>query len=64
MKRFLFVAIALAASLMAGNLAAKETATPKTDTPDWHYRWHEGRWFYWMPESSKWMVWTNSAWVP
>jgi hypothetical protein len=64
MKRFLFVAMALAASLMAGNLLAKETAAPKAVRPDWHYRWHEGRWWYWMPESSNWMVWTNSAWVP
>ncbi len=72
MKR---IALPLAATVMAAilvsNLDAKEAATISKDaaaakmvTPDWHYRWHEGRWWYWMPESGQWMVWVDSAWVP
>ena len=64
MKRSLLVAAAAAIVLVAANLPANEPTTSKKVTLDWHYRWHEGRWWYWMPENSKWMVWTDSTWVP
>jgi hypothetical protein len=64
MKRNLLVAAAMAVVLVAANLSAHEPTTSKTVTPDWHYRWHEGRWWYWLPENSKWLVWTGSTWVP
>jgi hypothetical protein len=64
MKRVLFsVAGAMAVALCAGKLHAERATTLETVTPDWHYRWHEGRWWYWMPDS-RWMVWTGSTWVP
>jgi hypothetical protein len=45
------------AAVQAGDSAAKMV------TPDWHYRWHEGRWWYWMPQGN-WMVWTGATWIP
>ena len=54
----------MAVVLVAANLSAHEPTTSKAVAPDWHYRWHEGRWWYWMPENSNWMVWTGSTWVP
>ena len=63
MKRNLLVAAALAVVLVAAKLPAEEPSTLKTVKPDWHYRWHEGRWWYSMPEN-KWVVWNGSTWVP
>jgi hypothetical protein len=63
MKRNLLVAAALAVVLVAAKLPAEEPSTLKTVKPDWHYRWHEGRWWYSMPDN-KWVVWSGSAWVP
>jgi hypothetical protein len=28
----------------------------------WRYRFHEGRWWYWMPDQ-RWMVYENGRWV-
>jgi hypothetical protein len=28
----------------------------------WRYRWHEGRWWYWLP-SGRWAVWMDGRWV-
>ena len=69
MKRILFSAgAAIAIALFAATLHAEEcnTSEIKTVTPDWHYRWHDGRWWYWMSESNenRWMVWTGSTWIP
>ncbi|MGA2064177.1 MAG: hypothetical protein ABSG86_04380 [Thermoguttaceae bacterium] len=75
MKRLLLsVAAAIAVALLAANLPAQAGDTSKTKgdtsikmvTPDWHYRWHDGRWWYWMSENheNRWMVWTGSAWTP
>ncbi len=62
MKRILLAAAA-AVAIFAAKLQAEEAATVQTVSPDWHYRWHEARWWYWMPENY-WMVWTGSTWVP
>lgn len=64
MKRNLLVAAAMAVVLVAANLRADESIASQAVAPDWHYRWHEGRWWYWMSENSKWMYWTGSAWAP
>ncbi len=64
MKRSLLVAAALAAVLVAARLPAEDTTTLKMVKPDWHYRWHESRWWYWMPESKSWMVWSGSTGSP
>jgi hypothetical protein len=63
MKRNILVAAALAVVLVAARLPAEEPVTLKTTKPDWHYRWHEGRWWYSMPDS-KWVYWNGSTWVP
>jgi len=64
MKRILLVAAVLATALIAARLPAADTGSSKWVKPDWHYRWHENRWWYWMPESKSWMVWSDSNWVP
>ena len=64
MKRIVIAVAVVALALFAARLYAGEATAPKMVKPDWHYRWHEGRWWYWMPESSKWMVWSGSTWVP
>ena len=64
MKRIVVAVAVMALGLCAAQLYAAEPAATKMVKPDWHYRWHEGRWWYWMPESSKWMVWSGSTWVP
>jgi hypothetical protein len=28
----------------------------------WRYRWHEGRWWYWLP-SQEWAVWIDGQWM-
>ncbi len=63
MKRNLLAVAVMAVAIFAAKFPAQAATTLKTVTPDWHYRWHEGRWWYWMPEN-KWMVWTGSTWVP
>jgi hypothetical protein len=64
MRRALLAVAVMAAALFAAKLYAAETTASKPSSPDWHYRWHEGRWWYWMPESkSHWMVWMGSKWV-
>jgi hypothetical protein len=71
----LSVLAVIAIALLAGTVRAQEVNTakiesemakPKMVTPDWHYRWHEGRWWYWVPEGHEghWMVWTGSTWIP
>jgi hypothetical protein len=63
MKRGLLAATAMAFVLIAATLPAEEPKL-KTVKPDWHYRWHEGRWWYWMPQTSSWMVWNDASWIP
>ena len=63
-KTLLSMATAMVVVSALGKLPAQANDTLWTVTPDWHYRWHEGRWWYWMPEDSSWMVWIGSTWVP
>ena len=64
MKRIVIALAVMALAPFAAQLFAGESTGLKMVKPDWHYRWHEGRWWYWVPESSKWMVWSGSIWVP
>jgi hypothetical protein len=64
MKRILLAVAVVLVGLFAVQVYAAEAAPLKMVKPDWHYRWHEGRWWYWMPESQSWVVWTGSTWVP
>ncbi len=29
----------------------------------WRYRWHNGQWWYWTPQST-WLIWSGSTWTP
>jgi hypothetical protein len=64
MNRNLLTMAVVAVALFAARLPAEAANAAKPVAPDWHYRWHEGRWWYWMPEDTKWMVWTGSTWIP
>jgi hypothetical protein len=65
MKRILLAVAVVVAALFALNAYAAESAAKvKMVKPDWHYRWHEGHWWYWLPESKGWLVWTDSKWTP
>jgi uncharacterized protein YkwD len=37
-------------------------AGAKSQDETWRYRWHEGRWWYWLP-SERWVVWLDGRWV-
>ncbi|MGO8748529.1 MAG: hypothetical protein ACLQNE_21345 [Thermoguttaceae bacterium] len=60
---FLAIAVIAALMLLTTALRAEGTVASTTNGPDWHYVWHDGHWWYWMPEKT-WMVWTGSAWTP
>jgi hypothetical protein len=32
------------------------------DDQSWRYRWHDGRWWYWMP-SERWVYWDGGRWI-
>jgi hypothetical protein len=41
---------------------ADEIPAPrKADDQTWRYRWHDGRWWYWMP-SEHWVYWEEGRW--
>ncbi|REK05474.1 MAG: hypothetical protein DWQ37_23445 [Planctomycetota bacterium] len=31
---------------------------------DSNYRWHNGQWWYWMPQQRNWQVWHGREWTP
>jgi len=67
-RTLLPVAAAIAIAFFAAQLNAQggdASQTPRGNT-DAHYRWHDGRWWYWMSENNenRWMVWTGSTWLP
>lgn len=39
-------------------------ATQDHAAKDPNYRWHNGQWWYWMPQQKHWMVWNGSQWIP
>jgi hypothetical protein len=42
---------------------ADEIPSPaKRDDQSWRYRWHEGRWWYWLP-SERWVYWEDGRWL-
>ncbi len=41
---------------------AFDGSSATTTTSDPNYRWHNGKWWYWMPEQQHWMVWNGDAW--
>jgi hypothetical protein len=45
----------------AAGQSAPSTAT-RPSSEDWRYRWHQGRWWYWLP-SNEWVVWVDGQWV-
>ncbi len=41
---------------------AKQPAQSKTAATDSNYRFHNGQWFYWMPQTRSWKVWNGQQW--
>jgi hypothetical protein len=64
MSRALLAVGTMVLALCAFRATAAEEAAATPTAPDWHYRWHENQWWYWMPESRQWMIWTGSEWRP
>jgi hypothetical protein len=61
----MLLALAAAASIAcAGDLRADEPqdhqATKAAQDPN--YRYHNGQWWYWMPQQKNWKVWNGSQW--
>ena len=42
--------------------AEKQPAQSKTAAKDSNYRFHNGQWFYWMPQTKSWKVWNGQKW--
>ncbi len=40
---------------------AKEGAQPSGER--WRYRWHNGQWWYWLP-NNRWVFWNGYSWLP
>lgn len=71
MRTIVAIAFALAAALLMNNSLAAEPqvkqaqekpAQAKTAAKDTNYRFHNGQWFYWMPQSKRWKVWDGHQW--
>ncbi len=66
MKRTLLAAAVIVIAviaLAAANVQARDASAPKYSSPNWRYRWFEGRWWYWLPQN-KWVYWSGSNWKP
>jgi len=80
MRKLLYLAVILSAAAVVGSprvrgeepqQAQKEhkqaqtaEATQDHAAQDPNYRWHNGQWWYWMPQQKNWMVWNGSQWMP
>lgn len=47
---------------VTGNAVPNATATDRPDANQWRYRYHNGRWWYWMP-SNRWMIHDGANWI-
>jgi hypothetical protein len=39
----------------------RDTSRPRDDV-SWRYKFHDGRWWYWLP-SERWMMWQDGRWI-
>jgi len=42
--------------------AEKQPVQNKTAAKDSNYRFHNGQWFYWIPQTKSWKVWDGQKW--
>lgn len=42
--------------------AEQQPVQSKTAAKDSNYRFHNGQWFYWMPQTKSWKVWNGQKW--
>lgn len=64
MRRYLMTfALTLAATGLAGvpQVATAADATAATNS-DPNFRWHNGKWWYWMADRAGWLVWDGNQW--
>jgi hypothetical protein len=54
-------ASAPAAGQQAPQAEAKPVDAKPVDTEGWRYRFHDGRWWYWLP-TQQWVYWDGSKW--
>ena len=61
----MLLALAAAASIVsAGDLRADESQGNQAAqaAKDPNYRFHNGQWWYWMPQQKNWKVWNGNQW--
>lgn len=44
------------------SIVESAAAAPAAQGEVWRYKYHQGRWWYWLPSNS-WVYWQNSQWV-
>lgn len=44
------------------SIVESSAAAPAARSEVWRYKYHQGRWWYWLPSNS-WAYWQNSQWV-
>jgi hypothetical protein len=47
---------------LAATAAEPAATAQKVDDNKWRMRWHNGRWWYWLP-NERWVWWTGSMWT-
>jgi hypothetical protein len=56
-----YEAIAPGASSSARRVESQSNARQRGEN-SWRYKYHDGRWWYWLP-SERWMMWENGRWI-
>jgi hypothetical protein len=56
-----FEPIAPGAPSSAARVDTQSSTRPR-DENSWRYKYHDGRWWYWLP-SERWVMWQNGRWI-
>jgi hypothetical protein len=64
-KLCVLLALTAATSILCAGLARADEPQDKQEAKaakDANYRYHNGQWWYWMPQQKNWKVWDGSQW--
>jgi hypothetical protein len=64
-KLCVLLALTAATSILCAGIARADEPQNKQETKaakDANYRYHNGQWWYWMPQQKNWKVWDGSQW--
>jgi hypothetical protein len=66
-QAFLGVLLWIPAGVQADRAVASSASAPAGNSPaqsnKWRYKYHHGRWWYWLPSNS-WVFYQNQHWIP